>query len=418
MMKYLLQVVQNSLSAAIILALVFALLYNGKGAGANQKKWIAAGSLAGSVFALTLAFLKSTTVLINREYWNIGILSVSVIAGIVFIMFLWGFLKNRRPKLYNVLLYSSGAVFCGTLLFYTLPDIFLYPAEFLMMGESAFSTDFLFKLIGYAAGLLLVFLAGLSLFKAGISLPAKTHMALLTIGIGVNAVNQILKVTQSLYAQRVIPTSRFLFNILKQAVNYNDYFLYLIMAVTFMIPVFLWIKNYTPKGPYANPAEHRKFKAALRRKRRWSAAVVFCYILAVLCLTVVKTYEAREVVLSPVEPMNITGGEITIPSANINDGHLHRFMYTASDGTEVRFIVIKKNETAYGVGLDACDICGPTGYYERKDEVICKLCDVVMNKSTIGFKGGCNPVPLAYTMENGNMVIQTAHLEKEKGRFR
>jgi uncharacterized membrane protein len=418
MMKYLVQVVQNSLTAAIILAVVLALVYNEKEGEAAPKKRIIIGAAAGGIFALALAFLKHTTVLINREHWNIGILSLSIIAGIVFIIFLWGLVKNRAPKSYNALLYSAGAVFCGSLLFYTLPDIFLYPTEFLMMGESAFSTDFLFKLIGYSAGLLLVFLAGLFLFKAGINLSGKTYMILLTISVGVNAVNQILKVTQSLYAQRIIPTSRFLFNILKQAVNYNDYFLYLIMAVTFLIPAFLWIKNRHQKESYANPAEHRKIKASLRRKRRWSVAVVFGYVLAVLCLTVVKTYEAREVVLSPIEPMNIIGGEIIIPSPNIMDGHLHRFMYTASDGTEVRFIVIKKNETAYGVGLDACDICGPTGYYERKDEIICKLCDVVMNKATIGFKGGCNPVPLAYTMENGNMVIQTAHLEKEKGRFK
>jgi uncharacterized membrane protein len=86
----------------------------------------------------------------------------------------------------------------------------------------------------------------------------------------------------------------------------------------------------------------------------------------------------------------------------------------------VRFIIIKKNEhtDAYGVGLDACDICGPTGYYERGDsEVVCKLCDVVMNTNTIGFKGGCNPVPLAYTMSGGTMIIQTQSLEDESKRF-
>jgi uncharacterized membrane protein len=84
----------------------------------------------------------------------------------------------------------------------------------------------------------------------------------------------------------------------------------------------------------------------------------------------------------------------------------------------VRFIVILKKAASYGVGLDACDICGPTGYYERDDEVICKLCDVVMNKATIGFKGGCNPVPLAYTLVDGRLVIRTEDLEREKGRFK
>jgi uncharacterized membrane protein len=115
--------------------------------------------------------------------------------------------------------------------------------------------------------------------------------------------------------------------------------------------------------------------------------------------------------------MAIAGNEIIIPIEQVDDGRLHRFAYTASDGTEVRFIVIKKNAVAYGVGLDACDICGNTGYYERKDEVICRLCDVVMNKSTIGFKGGCNPVPLAYSLRDGKMVVRIEDLENEKSRF-
>ncbi|MDR1586883.1 MAG: DUF2318 domain-containing protein, partial [Treponema sp.] len=96
---------------------------------------------------------------------------------------------------------------------------------------------------------------------------------------------------------------------------------------------------------------------------------------------------------------------------------LHRFAFIAEGGTEVRFIVVKKNISSYGVGLDACDICGATGYYERKDGIICRLCDVVMNKSTIGFKGGCNPVPLAYSMREGSMIIKTVDLENEKKRF-
>jgi uncharacterized membrane protein len=116
--------------------------------------------------------------------------------------------------------------------------------------------------------------------------------------------------------------------------------------------------------------------------------------------------------------MTISGGEILIPIERVGDGRLHRFNYAAADNIEMRFIVIKKNAVAYGVGLDACDICGPTGYYERKGEVICRLCDVVMNISTIGFKGGCNPVPLAYTLRSGNMVIDTGDLETGRNRFK
>ena len=78
--------------------------------------------------------------------------------------------------------------------------------------------------------------------------------------------------------------------------------------------------------------------------------------------------------------------------SQINDGHLHRFQYKAKDGTVMRFIIIKKNGGAYGVGLDACDNCGDAGYYEKDGKIICKKCDVAINLATIGFKGGCNPV--------------------------
>ena len=89
----------------------------------------------------------------------------------------------------------------------------------------------------------------------------------------------------------------------------------------------------------------------------------------------------------------------TIKFSQINDGHLHRFEYKAKDGTSMRFIIIKKNGGAYGVGLDACDNCGDAGYYEKDGKIICKKCDVAINLATIGFKGGCNPIPFDYQVK-------------------
>lgn len=83
----------------------------------------------------------------------------------------------------------------------------------------------------------------------------------------------------------------------------------------------------------------------------------------------------------------------------------------------MRFIVIQKGGSAYGVGLDACEICGPTGYIEKDGQVICRLCDVMMNKATIGMRGGCNPVPLKYTVENGQLYVMQNELEQERKRF-
>ena len=108
-----------------------------------------------------------------------------------------------------------------------------------------------------------------------------------------------------------------------------------------------------------------------------------------------------------------------VPFAKVSDGHLHRFGYTTDDGVTIRFIVIQKpNSSAYGVGLDACDICGETGYYEKNGQVVCNLCDVVMNINTIGFKGGCNPIVIPYEIHDGNIVVPVDGLVEYESEFK
>ena len=125
----------------------------------------------------------------------------------------------------------------------------------------------------------------------------------------------------------------------------------------------------------------------------------------------------RTVELSTPVELAVNDRKISMPLETVNDGHLHRFSYTTENGTQVRYIVIRKSESAYGVALDACDICGASGYYERNGQIVCILCDVVMNIGTIGMPGGCNPVPLDHEIMDGKIVIDTADLEAEAHRF-
>jgi uncharacterized membrane protein len=418
MLKYLILVVQNTLTLAILLSMLVAL---SRASGeAKQKQGLKAGFFFGIAFALLLAILKSQTVLINREYWNIGILSVTIVSEILYCVSRWGGIGKFSPAAQGNISRVLYFILTAALVVFVLPDIFLYPGQFILADESLFSTDFLFKLIGYFAGLLLVLVSGIALSKAGSALPAKVVRVILTIALAVGVVSQVSTILQFLLARRIIPMSKGLFNFIKTTINYSDFFLYGIMIVTILLPVLVWLRSRHPEDNSTNPAGRRKILSLAIRQRRWCIVLLVGYVLSIFCLTAVKAYDEREVILSPAEPMNIVGDEIGIPLESVSDGHLHRFVYTAKDGVDVRFIIIKKNPNtdAYGVGLDACDICGPTGYYERgNNEVVCKLCDVVMNTNTIGFKGGCNPVPLDYTMSGGNMIIKTQSLEDESRRF-
>jgi uncharacterized membrane protein len=142
-------------------------------------------------------------------------------------------------------------------------------------------------------------------------------------------------------------------------------------------------------------------------------------VLSVLNMTVLESVANKPVELSPVEDAPVIDGNVVVSFDLVSDEHLHRFAYTTDNDVEIRFIVIKKpNSSSYGIGLDACDICGETGYYEKDGQVVCKLCDVVMNINTIGFKGGCNPIVIPYTIENGNILVPIDGLTEYESEFK
>ena len=112
--------------------------------------------------------------------------------------------------------------------------------------------------------------------------------------------------------------------------------------------------------------------------------------------------------------------ELRVPLEMVSDGHLHRFGYTTPEGKLTRFIVVLKQENTnnYGVGLDACEICGEAGYYENNDgQVVCKKCNVVMNRTTIGMKGGCNPIIIDYDINESYITVPVEEMVKNQSRF-
>lgn len=422
MLRYFVQVIENLTVTGILAALLWAVTVKEEGGRRERRKLLALwGCAAGASVALVIAVLRRTTALIHRGFFNTWTLSFAILLGILHILFLWGFprkLFQKRPLRAETFSACVNALLLGALLLYALPVIFLYPTEFVLPGESIFSTDFLFCLIGFAAGIAVVTLGALAVYKTAKTMPRKPVKALLSAALAITICNEAVIIAQFLLARRIIPRIRWLIAVIRAGVNNSAFFVYALVGISFLAPLALFVSGFRERITGNNPAERRKARAARRTNRRWRFTGAAVFAVSVLAMTVIKDYTEREVVLSPAEPMTVEGGEILIPLTQIEDGHLHRFALNASDGTEVRFIVIKKNAVAYGVGLDACDICGATGYYERKDEVICRLCDVVMNISTIGFKGGCNPVPLAYGLRSGSMVVKIDDLENEKNRFK
>lgn len=162
----------------------------------------------------------------------------------------------------------------------------------------------------------------------------------------------------------------------------------------------------------ANAAEarlRRARKLQVRSVAAWSIAVAVLVASLGVAQTVIAARAAAASALTPPTALEPNGSEVLVTEKDVSDKALHRFSVDV-DGTEVRFIVVYKGSGLFGAGLDACEICGPTGYFQREGDVICKACDVVIPSPTIGFDGGCNPIPIEYEKRDGSLVFDMNQL--------
>ena len=346
---------------------------------------------------------------------------VPVACSLLFLLILL-FIKphnnSKKAKLHDC--FFSGAVFlyAASMLFYYLPVIITLSTTLVYYGESAISTIVLFRLIGYVLGLVCILCTSLAIYKTLIKLSDMELQVTVVGTLCIFGITQIVVILQRWYSLGIIPRNDIIFAFIAAVVNNGNYFTFAIIVFIMLAPLILWNKNRTITEVYHNNAEVRKLKARKRNARRWAQFSLALLFTSVFSLSFLRHYVDREIPLSAPEDYVIADGMAMIPIADLQDDKLHRYAYTSEQGIEVRFIAIKKSEGSYGIGLDACDICGPTGYFERNGEVVCKLCDVVMNKGTIGFPGGCNPVPVPYIIHDEKIKIKTADLEAEAHRFK
>lgn len=364
--------------------------------------------------------------LLNRKV----IVLACVLACLAFLLFLlYQLLTYKKDKLFVVKVLNnkervlSVAFFTFSLsliplIAHILPQLLLKTGEFVAFNEESISTGTLFRFVGYVLGLLLTFLTGLSIFQAYQRLPVKfvyrlasLHYCLIVLDLLVRGVSSAARL--GILSSR----NNFIFAIMIFEDKSLPYFAVAYGFIALLTSIIVYVSHRHLIGEFRTAAMKRKAAWWQRNCRRWAKSLLIFSILSVICLTVVNAYITRPVKLTPPEDYQVDNEQIIIDLKKVEDGHLHRFAYMY-DQHNIRFIVVRKpNSNAYGVGLDACSICGIAGYFERGDTVVCKRCDVVMNKATIGFLGGCNPVPFPYEVKDGRIVINKVDLEKEANRF-
>ncbi|MDR2450878.1 MAG: DUF2318 domain-containing protein [Candidatus Accumulibacter sp.] len=413
MLQYLIKITDNTLAAAVVLAF---LLFLAVRTARDGKTRLAPGVALGVAAALVYAVLKRNTGFAVREYYDLGVMLPSLALLLLFPALAWKSLGPESTAARNPFRIVLSAL-AGLVLAYCLPDLLLSPFEFAVGMETIYNADFLYKVIGYAAALMTMFLLGLAVYKMAGKTSKRPLLLVVFAAVLILLLQQSLEVVQILVGRNLIPRPRWLMSLIIALLSHKNGFAYAFMILLALWAAALAVKVRLTSLTGANPAQVRLMRADHQRQLRYCGLLIVCLAVSLITVTALRSYANREVEISPPVEIAAQDGVVSIALDEVNDGNLHRHQFTASGGTAVRFIVIKKSESAYGVGLDACDICGPTGYYQRKDQVVCKLCDVVMNKATIGFPGGCNPVPLKFSVSEGKLRINAEDLEAERKRF-
>ncbi|MBI3977084.1 MAG: DUF2318 domain-containing protein [Chloroflexi bacterium] len=168
--------------------------------------------------------------------------------------------------------------------------------------------------------------------------------------------------------------------------------------------------------PGEGSADRRLRVAARRQARRWQMAVMGLTLAVVLPMG--WTVYARELAGYRPQPVAapVQGELVRIATDSLEPGRLHKFVHHGQQ-SDVRFMVIKRDEGDFAVALDACTICPAVGYHQEGDTVLCENCNAPINVTTIGMAGGCNPVPLAYSLEGGDLVVALGDLNAAQRHF-
>lgn len=373
---------------------------------------------AGALAAVVIAGLRLNTKLIRLPMINLWAGTLLLLALIGFLAAVW--LMGRRPLVAEeggglparLLTATSLVTLLLANLFYGIP-LYLASDRVVPMGGVLFASDSLINLIGYLLGMAATAAVGLVLAVSLGRVPGLTRRILTTVLVGIVLFTLWPPLYQQFSTAKLLPKSSANFQALLWAQRNTVAILLTMTALVVIAAVLAYLARRRSAPAEAPPAEHRLVKAEAISRRRvlgWSAA---------MGLGLVATYTVGKQVaeaipeLSPIEPSTLNGPHVEVELELVSDGHLHRFAYESTHGTQVRFIVIQKNPTSYGTGLDACEICGPSGYYEREGKVVCRECDVIMNTQTIGFPGGCNPIPIQYELLPGKLVFQVAELEEQ-----
>ena len=370
-----------------------------------------------SVFAaLAAAFLASIgcAVLLSRlqlnedifEGWVMLAAAFFVVTMVVFMMKAGKKMKGEiEGKLSSV---AGRGSQLGVFLFVFLMVLREGAETVLTLAGVTLNSSALLSFIGTMLGVFAAVLFGVMFVKGSVRINLQKFFRVTTVILFLVAAQLTISGLHELSENGVLPSSKQEMSLIGPIVS-NEWFFFVTILALAALMVLFEARRRQPVAVPESPAAKRKALWSARRERLWMIAVYATSFLFIVLVTAEFIYAKSVSALSPATPVSFNNGSVSIPLAQVSDGDLHRFA-VRENGSEIRFLLYQKPDGKVVAVFDACQICGPVGFFKGPNGLVCKNCAAPINGQSIGTAGGCNPVPLHSNSTGNAIVIHEADL--------
>lgn len=259
--------------------------------------------------------------------------------------------------------------------------------------------------IGTLLGIAIAIAVGVFFFEGTLRIPLDRFFRATSMILMIVAFQLALTGVHELSEAEWIRSSKTEMATIGPIVRNEVFFFAVILGVAALVVMREWFSARRPAEDLAlNPAERRMRQWEFRRQRRWSFAAAILCVLVVVALAAEFAYSRAMAAPVPARMLTAQNNQVRIPLSELTDSSLH-FYAVVVEGTTMRFLVVHQTNGNYAVALDACQICGWSGYRQQGQNVICRNCGASIYIPSIGEHGGCNPVPVKSSVEGGEVIV-------------
>lgn len=311
----------------------------------------------------------------------------------------------------------AGSVAAGLFLF-TFLMVFREGLEtVLFLSALSLTTSGLMAILGVVIGLSAAIAFGVFFVRGSLRIDLGRFFRITGIALGIFVLQLLVNGYHELSEARWLPANETTMAAVGPLVRNEVFFIAAVLLLPLLMLLIPGRSQAAPAGAAAG-AEARLARAQSGRQARARVlgAALGIVILAVLGMGFV--YAQPPVTLSPATPVAAgADGMVRIPLSTFQGARLERFSAEIG-GHAVRFIAVPVEEGGpIATAFDACDICGPRGYYQDGTSIACLHCGSAIYPPSIGQTGGCNPAPLPSRTEGGHLVIAASDLIAGAPRF-